>query len=71
MKRLFVLFFLITFSAQAQNLKQTVRGVVLDKQTQSPIPGAVITILNSSPLKVASSDEDGKFRIDSVPIGRW
>lgn len=71
MKRFFVLFFLITFSAQAQNLKQTVRGVVLDKQTQSPIPGAVITILNSSPLKVASSDEDGKFRIDSVPIGRW
>lgn len=71
MKRLFVLFFLITLATQSQNLKQTVRGVVVDKQTQSPIPGAVITILNSSPLKVASSDENGKFRIDSVPIGRW
>jgi len=55
----------------AQDLLQTIRGTVVDKQTQGPLPGAVVVILNSDPVKAASSDENGKFRIDNVPIGRW
>lgn len=72
MKRISALIFsCLTFAVYSQNLKQTIRGTVLDKQSQSPIPGAVISVLNSLPLKVTTSDENGKFRIDSVPIGRW
>lgn len=55
----------------AQELTQTIRGTVLDKQTQSTLPGANVVVLNSDPFKGASSDENGKFRIENVPIGRW
>ena len=34
----------------SQELTQTIRGTVLDKQTQSPLPGAVISILNTEPI---------------------
>ncbi len=61
------LFFIHGFS---QQLTQTIRGTVLDKQTQSPLPGAIISVLNSDPLKAATTDGDGKFRIDNVNIGR-
>ena len=54
----------------AQELTQTIRGTVVDKQTQSPLPGAIINILNSDPLLVTSTNELGKFRIDNVPLGR-
>jgi hypothetical protein len=54
----------------AQELTQTIRGTVVDKQTQSLLPGAIICILNSDPLLVTSTNELGKFRIDNVPLGR-
>ena len=54
----------------AQELTQTIRGTVVDKQTQSPLLGAIISILNSDPLLVTSTNELGKFRIDHVPLGR-
>lgn len=71
MKKLVLFLAFCNLIITAQNLKQTIRGTIVDKQTQSPIPGAVIAVLNSNPLKVSSSDEEGRFRIDSVPIGRW
>ena len=54
----------------SQELTQTIRGTVLDKQTQSPLPGAVISILNSEPIKATTTDENGKFRFDNVLLGR-
>lgn len=72
MKRL-VLFFLLFIACLSfsQNLKQTIRGIVVDKQSQSPLPGAIVSIPNTNPFKATSTDENGKFRLDSVPIGRW
>jgi hypothetical protein len=70
----FCLFFfinLIVFFGNAQDLSQTIRGTIVDKQTQSPLPGAMIQLLNSDPAKVCTSDENGKFRLESVPLGRW
>jgi len=55
----------------AQDLSQTIRGTIIDKQTQSPLPGAMIQLLNSDPIKACSSDENGKFRLEAVPLGRW
>jgi hypothetical protein len=55
----------------SQAITQTVRGVVVDKQTQAPIPGALVQVLQSNPLLGASANEQGEFKISQVPIGRW
>ena len=63
-------FILVSMQNYAQELTQTIRGTVVDKQTQSPLPGAIVSILNSDPPIVVSTNELGKFRIDLVPLGR-
>lgn len=67
---LLYLFFISHIQNYAQELTQTIRGTVVDKQTQSPLPGAIISILNSDPIQVTSTNEFGKFRLDNVPLGR-
>ncbi len=54
----------------AQTLTQTVRGSVKDKQIKSPLPGAIITLLNVTPAKGAATDTEGNFLLDQVPVGR-
>lgn len=84
MKRnLILLFFLILWlsdgfaqSVQDQEesprtgLRQTVRGTIIDKDSESPVIGATVIIANSDPLVGASTDLEGKFRIENVPVGR-
>lgn len=70
MRRIFAIILLLAFfGLKGQDLTQTVRGVVLDKQTQNTLPGAIIQVLGVEG-KNAVSDEEGKFRIEAVPIGR-
>jgi hypothetical protein len=73
MKLFYYIFLFILFSKSlcAQELTQTVRGTILDKQTQSPLPGAVVQVLNAEPQKATTTDENGKFRLDNIPLGRW
>ena len=49
---------------------QSIRGTVVDKTSQSPLPGANVTVLTTDPLLGASSDQEGKFIITNVPTGR-
>ena len=56
--------------AQSQ-LKQTIRGNVVDKDVQTPLPGAVIAILNTTPIIGTSTDANGNFKLENVPIGRY
>jgi hypothetical protein len=68
-KILFIFFNLILGLISAQEITQTIRGTILDKQTQSPLPGCIVQVLGIEG-KFAISDENGKFRIEGVPIGR-
>lgn len=67
-----LLLFLVTASllSRAQSFTQTIRGTVIDQSLQTPIPGASVVVLNSSPLKGAVTDSDGSFRIPGVNVGR-
>ncbi len=55
--------------AQSQ-LTQTIRGSVIDKNTRVSLPGANVILLNSDPVVGTATDNDGKFRLEHVPIGR-
>lgn len=74
MKAFKIFFILITISvinAGAQEkLEQTLRGVIVDKESQIPLPGVNIVILNSDPQQGTISDDNGKFRFDKVYVGR-
>ncbi|MFY7707519.1 MAG: carboxypeptidase regulatory-like domain-containing protein [Flavobacteriales bacterium] len=68
---LFLLFIsLLSFStANAQNAG-TIRGSVIDKQSQFPLYGVQVVVTSTNPLMGAVSDGDGYFRITNVPVGR-
>ncbi len=56
---------------ESPGLTQIVRGKVIDKETQIPLLGATVIILNTDPLKATITDNEGYFRIENVPIGRY
>ncbi|MCH2234193.1 MAG: TonB-dependent receptor [Crocinitomicaceae bacterium] len=61
---------LVSLTGLSQEITQTVRGSVIDKQSQFPIPGAKIIVANTDPVLGAMSDFDGNFEIKNVPVGR-
>ena len=63
-------FFLPLTDAFAQTLTQTIRGVVLDADSKFPLPTANIYLLNEDPPMAVKSSNDGKFRMEKVPVGR-
>lgn len=50
---------------------QTVRGKVSDKISLLPVEGVNIEILNLVPHVATTSDQEGRFRLENVPIGRY
>ncbi|MBN2892996.1 MAG: TonB-dependent receptor [Bacteroidales bacterium] len=51
------------------NYSQTIRGIVVDQQSQSPIPGAIIKTIDTNPFYIAVSESNGEFNMGNVPIG--
>lgn len=52
----------------AQNQTQRVTGYVYDEASRAPLEGVVVSVANTT--RGAATDAAGRFRIDSVPIGR-
>ena len=59
----------VCLSAQTP-LLQTVRGTIADATLKTPLVGANIVLLNSEPLRGATSNTEGGFRLADVPVGR-
>lgn len=53
-----------------QQLTQTIRGKVIDSQSESPLIGTTVIVLGVEPIKGAITDVNGEFVITEVPIGR-
>jgi hypothetical protein len=71
MRKNWLILFLLAFSFLSAQITQTIKGVVLDKQSQVPLPGVIVQVLNTEPLMGAATNESGEFKITNVPIGRW
>jgi hypothetical protein len=70
MKRFVVfIFFVSLFSClHSQPITQTFRGLVVDKQTQSPLPGTAVVVAGTN--LAVSTDNNGKFSLEDLPVGR-
>ena len=54
----------------AQQHTQTIRGQVIDKDTQMPLIGATIAVQDNGDLNGTVTDFDGNFKLENVPVGR-
>jgi len=63
---------IILFSgALSAQITQTIRGKIIDQESNFPLIGVNITVSSVVDMPMgASSDIDGSFRINNVPIGR-
>ncbi|WP_018622162.1 TonB-dependent receptor [Spirosoma luteum] len=55
---------------QAQPLSQTVRGTLIDSDSQAPLIGATILVVGTTPLIGTATDLNGQFRLTNIPTGR-
>lgn len=55
---------------KTQELTQTIRGIVIDAQTNTPIEYASVMIQQGGSLG-AITDSLGRFRISNIPLGRY
>jgi hypothetical protein len=70
-KLLLLILSIIIRNSFAQSPTQTIRGTIIDKQSFSTIPGVNVVIIGSDPIKVGSTDSEGKFKIQEVAPGRY
>ncbi len=60
---------MLYLQAFAQMPSQTVRGQLLDAQTQQPLPGAAVQLPELE--RGTTTDSAGRFSIPEVPVGRY
>jgi hypothetical protein len=54
--------------AISQDMSQTIKGRILDEDTKTPLPFATVIILETNPVVGATTNEEGYFKIEKVPI---
>lgn len=69
-KLLITLLFLPLFLVQNFAQTQTIKGTVIDKQSELPLIGAAVELINTENTIGSVTDVDGYFRLENVPIGR-
>ena len=66
---IFILFFGFNSNLNGQ-LTQTIRGKVVDLESNFPLIGVNVIVLKTDPLIGAVTDVNGEFKLNFVPIGR-
>ena len=67
---LIVLIIIIASKINAQNITQTIRGQIIETQTQATLPGATVILAESNPVIATITDNNGYFHLENIPIGR-
>jgi len=61
----------VTLGSFAQNNRQKIRGVVIDKLSQTTLPGATVQIVGKTPNKGAVTDGKGSYVLSDIPPDRY
>lgn len=54
----------------AQSITQTIRGEILDVQSEIPLIGATVECISVDPIIGTTTDVDGRFKLTGIPVGR-
>jgi len=72
-----ILYFILIMCTSVYNassidgkLTQTIKGKVVDQETQQPLIGAIITVSNTDPPIGTTTNEKGEFILPKIPVGR-
>jgi hypothetical protein len=57
-------------NVQAQQITQTLRGTIKDEDGKFPLPGATVVIAGSNPIKGTTTNMNGEFHLERIPVGR-
>jgi hypothetical protein len=68
---LFLLFFQLSGTFAQNQIKQTVKGTIVDVTSKTPLIGATIIIEGTDPIIGTATDTDGNFRFTDLPLGRY
>lgn len=70
-KNIFTAFVLLLFPSMIiAQASQVVYGIITDNVSSKPISNVSIELLNYVPLKVAKTDDQGRFTLEDVPLGK-
>ncbi len=61
---------LLSISANAQQLSQSIRGKITDRESETTLPGATVVVTDTDPVIGANTDENGNYTLKNVPVGR-
>ena len=67
---LLILGLLLSSGTFAQSITQTIKGKVIDSDSELALPYATIIVLNTDPLIATITNDDGYFRLENVAVGR-
>ncbi len=70
MRSLLIFVYLILSIHASAQYTQTLRGAALDGLTELPLPGVTVIVQGSDPLIGTTTDIDGRFRFENLPVGR-
>ena len=70
MLRLLFSFALLLFGLNLFAQTQTIKGSIIDKQSEMPLIGAAVEVLDNDAVSGTVTDIDGYFRLNGVPLGR-
>jgi hypothetical protein len=62
--------FVVATHVFGQQITQTIRGTIVDQDSQAPLIGATIVVAGSAPIIGSVTDTEGNFKLTGVPVGR-
>jgi len=67
---LLIIYLIISFIAVSQVPTQSIKGRITDKNTLQPLPGANVYLLLDSIPYGSTTDLEGNYKIENIPVGR-
>ncbi|WP_299185670.1 TonB-dependent receptor [uncultured Aquimarina sp.] len=66
----YIFLFTLLFTMISYSQTGVIKGIVLDKQSETPLIGATVELLNTEDVNGVITDLDGFFTLEGVPLGR-